>query len=128
MLATHWIAVAAGGATGALLRAATYELFALTRNPNLHYIPTLAVNVVGSLIMGICFFLLMEKSQLPDVWRIFIMTGLLGALTTFSTFSLDLLRLLQSERMMEALAYGAGSVVICLLGTCLGYYGAKLLS
>ncbi len=125
MLATHWLAAAAGGAVGALLRAATYELFALSKNPHLHYLPTLAVNIIGSVAMGVCFYLLIEKNLMPAEWRIFVMTGLLGALTTFSTFSLDLLRLLQSERLLEALVYGTGSVVVCLIGTWLGYQGSK---
>ncbi|MGI9281039.1 MAG: fluoride efflux transporter CrcB [Endozoicomonas sp.] len=125
MQATHWIAVAAGGALGAILRAFIYELFVLTRNPHLHHYPTLTVNLVGSIIMGGCWYLVVEKAMLPPTWKIFVMTGFLGALTTFSTFSLDLMRLLHSDQFLTALVYGVSSVLVCLLGTWLGYQGIR---
>lgn len=125
MQASYWLAVAAGGAVGALLRAGIYELFVLSRNPHLHPLPTLTVNILGSLVIGVAWYLLVEKGGLSEGWKIFIVTGLLGALTTFSTFSLDILRLLQAGQIPQAVSYVLASVLLCLLMTWLGYQAAR---
>lgn len=124
-----WIAVAAGGALGALLRSFIYELFALTERPGFYALPTLVVNVIGSFIIGIGFYLLVEHAMLPPPWKNFIVTGFLGALTTFSTFSLDSFRMIQSGLWVQALVYCIVSVVSCILLTWAGYaLTARLMS
>lgn len=86
----QWLAVALGGALGAMGRyganALVYTLVG-SRWP----LGTLMVNVLGSLLMGVFYVLIVERHVLPGPWREFIMIGLLGAFTTFSTFSIDTL-------------------------------------
>jgi CrcB protein len=127
MLETHWLAVITGGALGAILRAKIYELFTLTKNVYLYPLPTLVVNLIGSLIIGISWHLLIEKSLLSSSWKIFIMTGFTGAFTTFSTFSLDIFRLLQNKNFLLAISYIITNIIFCLLATTLGYYSSRWL-
>ncbi len=77
---------------------------------------TLAVNLVGSFVMG-----LLIASALRDTARLFLLTGMLGAFTTFSTFSIETLALVQDGRLWAAAAYVALSVVGGLLLAALGY-------
>ena len=123
----NYLMVAAGGAFGALLRSFVYQLFAENRNAHLFPLPTLMVNVVGSVLIGIGWYCLVEKAMLPPVWKNFAITGILGALTTFSTFSLDAFRLFQNSQSMEAIAYILMSVVSCIAGTWAGYQGIRLI-
>lgn len=115
----EYLAVAAGGAIGAMLR---YGATAAVT----HWLPrgfpwaTLGVNVIGSLLMGVAFVLLVERGTVPAAWRLFLTVGLLGAFTTFSTFSLDALALYESGAGIRATLYIAVSVVTCLLATLAG--------
>ena len=113
MAMADWLAVAAGGATGALLRFASND--AMTRAVGSGF-PwgILLVNVVGSMAMGVLYVLLSEQELLPGPWRMALTVGLLGAFTTFSTFSLQAVQLLESGRLLAALAYCMGSVVLCV--------------
>ena len=109
-----WIAIAMGGALGALGRYALSGWASETFSRNLP-VGTLLVNVLGSFAMGLCFVLIVEKGILPYTWRPFVMTGFLGAFTTFSTYSLDALSLWQSGNVSLAIGYVLVSVVSCLL-------------
>lgn len=123
----NYLAIAFGGALGALTRSFVYDWFAQSGNNRWYPLPTLTVNVVGSFLMGIAWCCLVEKSLLPPLWKDIISVGFLGALTTFSTFSLDVFRLLQSDRVAEALAYMLASITLCVLATWLGYRGINAL-
>jgi len=76
---------------------------------------TLAVNVLGSFLMGILFVLIIEKAALPSEMRSLLMIGFLGAFTTFSTFSLDALGLWQNDHLFMALIYILATVILCLI-------------
>lgn len=79
---------------------------------------TLTVNVTGSLIIGVLAVILARgDSNL----RVLLITGLLGGYTTFSSFSLDALELLQAQRWGAAVAYAGGSVLAGLVACGLGY-------
>lgn len=101
--------VALGGAIGSVLR---YLMVAVIGAP----LGTLAVNILGSLLIGALFVLVGSRTG----WQLFLMTGMLGGFTTFSAFSLDTLKLVQSGQTFPALAYVVGSVVLSLAAVALG--------
>ena len=112
----QWIAIALGGAVGAILR----HLIGLWSYPVFeHRFPlgTLIVNVIGSLLIGLAYVLIVERGVLGTEWRLLIMTGLFGALTTFSTFSLETVLLWHNGQPLTALAYVAVSLLVCLAAT-----------
>ena len=109
------IAVAAGGARGALLR---YGAVLATGAAIFGFagpMATLTVNISGSAMMGLVAGGLAAGVVMPEPLRLFIAVGFLGALTTFSTFALDAGALLQRQSSAAALAYIALSVVLSLL-------------
>ena len=84
------------------------------------FMGTMFVNVVGSLLMGFLAVLLLERT---DVWGRFaplLITGVLGGFTTFSAFSLDSMFLLERGRVLAAMGYIGGSVVLSILALFLG--------
>lgn len=81
---------------------------------------TWLVNVSGSLLIGILYVLLVERLPVNTELRALLMVGFLGAFTTFSTYSLDTLLLIERGMVIQALIYTFGSVVFCLLATWLG--------
>ena len=119
-------AVALGGATGALLRFwAGNGVHALLGRG----FPwgTLSVNVLGSLLMGVLLIALTERVELSPVWRHGLVVGLLGAFTTFATFSMETLRLLEDGEFIRALANVLANVVLCLLAAWIGVLLARSL-
>jgi len=118
----HWIAIAIGGATGALLRVTCQSLFIhWTGFPALG---TMVVNLTGSLLIGV-LWALFDHVTLSASLKVFLITGLLGAFTTFSTFSLDLFQLLSIRNFKGAFFIMTTSVVggACLVW--LGYLGTR---
>lgn len=111
-------AISAGASLGALLR----WLLALALNPWLPLLPlgTLAANLVGGYGIGLVLGWLALHPELPPQLRLFLVTGLLGGLTTFSTFSAEVVVHLQQGRLAWALAVAgahlAGSLVLTALG------------
>lgn len=111
----QWLSVALGGALGAMARFGVNALVypvAVGKFP----LGTLLVNVLGSIIIGICYVLIIERGVLPAELRNILMVGFLGAFTTFSTFSLDALSLWQNGHLVTGLLYVLGSVILCLAG------------
>ncbi len=113
------MAVATGGALGALGR---FWLAGWVYGKLGSAFPygTLAVNVVGSLIMGFLYIVLLERLDLDPVWRGVLLVGFLGAFTTFSTFSVETLSLLELREFDKALLNITLSVGLCLSATWLG--------
>lgn len=108
----HLISVAIGGALGALARYWLSGVF----NAGDQKLPlgTLTANVLGSLVMGILYVLIMEKARISPEMRPLLMTGFLGALTTFSTFSLETVVLIQEGHVTAAVFYVLLSVILCI--------------
>ncbi len=109
--------VLAGSALGGLARF-WLGLWAVTAwGPSFPW-GTLLINVAGSLVIGVAATALPAASS--DV-RAFLMVGICGGFTTFSSYSLQSLELLQAGRMGAALAYMAASVALCLAATATGW-------
>lgn len=125
----QWLAIALGGALGAIARAYLSGWAAKATGALGTAFPfgTLAVNLLGSFLMGLCFVLIVEHLKMPGHWREIVMVGFLGALTTFSTFSLEGLHLINHGQWHLALAYMVTSVFGCLLACFLGWQIAKII-
>ncbi len=119
------LAVALGGALGAVAR---YSL-ALAFMPTTQRFPfaTFLANGLGCFAMGLAYVLIVERGVMPDSWRLFIMTGALGALTTFSTFSLEAVSLMYEGLWKLALWYVVATLATCLGGLALGMLAARAL-
>ncbi|MDX8405363.1 MAG: fluoride efflux transporter CrcB [Mariprofundus sp.] len=119
-------AVAVGGALGAVMRwlvASSIQRLAGTAFPW----GTFAVNALGSFLLGFLFVWLIERSTASDLVRLAITVGFLGAFTTFSTYSLESVRLLQEGAFQMAMGNIAGQVLVCLPLTWLGIQLARWL-
>ncbi|MFD1703310.1 fluoride efflux transporter CrcB [Methylopila henanensis] len=81
---------------------------------------TLAINVLGSFAIGAVAALFALRSELPQEWRLFLTTGVLGGFTTFSAFSLETAALYERGEAGAALAYVIASVVLSLAGVAAG--------
>lgn len=114
-----YLAIAFGGAFGAVSR---FWLHSAVQRLNGSNFPlgTFAVNLLGSFLIGVFFVVLAERAQLSEPWRPLIVVGFLGAMTTFSTFSLDALLLFEQGHYNTALFYILSSVVLCLLAAFAG--------
>ncbi len=115
----HWLAVALGGALGATLRYAIS--MAIPPVPNKFPYATFTANLVGSFLMGILFVIVIERAMLHPLWRQFATIGFLGALTTFSTFSLEVVNLFYQGHWKMAALYAGLSVSACVIATYSGY-------
>ena len=123
---TQILAIAAGGAIGALLRYWT-SIAVHGRLGMAFPYGTLAVNVLGSLLMGFLYIWLIERMAAGPALRAFLLVGVLGAFTTFSTFSMETLNLLEAGHPGKALANVLVSVVVCVTAAALGVLAARQL-
>ncbi len=114
-----YFAIALGGAAGAMTR---YWLYTLIQDKHRSAFPygTLVVNVLGSFLIGVCFVVFAERTSLDAQWRPVVIVGFLGAMTTFSAFSLESLLLFEQGLYNTALLYIVSSVAVCLLAAFLG--------
>jgi fluoride exporter len=113
---TWWrslVAVAVGGVLGCLLR----WVLAVFLNRYFPTVPpgTLAANLIGCYIIGIALAFFAQYPAYPPEWRLFVTTGFCGGLTTFSTFSAEVVLLMQTGRMGGALF----AVSVHLIGSLL---------
>lgn len=81
---------------------------------------TLAINIVGSFAMGLVAEYFALKSGLPQQWRLFLTTGILGGFTTFSAFSLETALLYERGEVLAAGLYMIGSAVLAVAGLFAG--------
>jgi fluoride exporter len=101
--------VALGGAIGSVLRFLAVQALGAP-------FATLIVNVLGSFAIGLLFVVLGPRMQYGP----FLMAGVLGGFTTFSAFSLDTLKLVETGHVLQAAAYVLGTVLLSLIAVALG--------
>ena len=118
MTGGFWLMVAAGGACGALGRAA----LTLWVGPTGYFpVATFLINVIGSLMIGMAWSYF-SRSGDSVLLSAFLMTGVLGGFTTFSTFSLETVQLIQQGAWGWAASYLILSALCCLFGAGLGIW------
>ena len=122
------IAICVGASAGALARWG----LGLWLNPAgtaISVVPlgTLAANLIGGYLVGVCVAVFQALPQLDPVWRLALVTGFLGALTTFSSFSAEVVAMLQHQRYALALGTSALHLLGSLALTVAGIWTAGLL-
>lgn len=116
--------ISAGASLGAVLRwLLSYHFNAIYATLPLG---TLLANLIGGYLIGLAVGVFSSHPSIAPEWRLLIVTGFLGGLTTFSTFSLEAVTLLQQGRLANALALIALHVTASLLLTLLGIWSASL--
>jgi CrcB protein len=113
-----FLAVGLGAALGAWLR---WGLSVWLNPDRLLPLGTLAANLTGGLLIGAAIAWLARHPELDPAWRLFMITGFLGALTTFSTYSAESFAMLQNGEFALALAHAALHVFGSLAALALGY-------
>lgn len=123
-----WFWVALGSAIGGMGRYACSGLGVRWLGESFPW-GTLFVNVSGSLVIGALAVTLPADGRLvTDNAREFLLIGICGGFTTFSSFSLETLNLARNGEWFAAVAYTLGSVVLCLAAVAIGFFGAQALA
>lgn len=126
---TNILLVAFGGAFGASSRYLALEFVVSFSRAISFPLATFLVNVVGCFAAGILNFILIEQmgNLSPNV-RLILMTGFLGGFTTFSAFSLDVMRLITAGHFASAASYIILSVIFSILAVFFGFYISSLIA
>jgi CrcB protein len=122
----NYLLVIAGSAVGGAFRYwlsnAVYKFF-----PATFPYGTLAVNIIGSFILGLIIFVLDEKELINSQLKIFLTIGFCGGFTTFSTFSLETFNLLRDSEYLFAALNIIFNLTVCIAGVFLAYIISKIL-
>lgn len=113
------LSIATGGAVGALFRFWVSNGVYAVLGRGFPY-GTLAVNVLGSLVMGFLYVLFLERMSAGPELRGAVLIGMLGAFTTFSTFSIETLNLIEQADYLKAVLNMGISVLACMFAVWLG--------
>jgi fluoride exporter len=119
-----YAAIAVGGTLGCWARFGQTNLVQTVLGREFPY-ATLSINVLGSFLMGFLFIATLERLTLSPEMRTGILTGFLGGYTTFSTFSMELLLLVEQGDKMKAVVYLALSAILGFGGAFFGAYIAR---
>lgn len=116
----NWLLVAVGGGMGAMLR---YGLGLWLVKPQFLFPwPTWWVNIIGCLCAGVFFAFSQQYQVLQQETRLFLMVGILGGFTTFSSFGLETFQLLKQGELSIAIIYVVSSVVVGIIALTIGFY------
>ena len=116
---TYYLVIALGGAIGSVLRAWLAVAVARITGPQFPW-GTILINILGSFVIGLVGSLTAHSTRYVEL-RAFIMVGVCGGFTTFSSFSLQTLQLIQNGRPIQAAGNVVLSVAACLIAVSLGY-------
>lgn len=119
------LAIAIGGATGALARHFVAGGITRALGTGLPY-GTFTVNIMGSFAMGLLVALFAHKLDVSQEMRAFLAVGFLGSFTTFSTYSLETVNLVQRGDLQGAVLYAGGSLIVGVLALYAGLYSGRL--
>ena len=122
----NYLAVALGGVVGCCARYGVTQAVHAVYGRNFP-LATLIINVLGCLAMGFLFFATLERVNLSPVMRTALLTGVLGGFTTFSTFAMEALLLVEDGETGRAALYLFLSVFLGLAAAFLGAYIARSL-
>lgn len=114
---TAYLAVGVGGAAGSMVRFAIAQAL-LKVKPENPYLAVAAVNIAGSLLIGLLAGHYAQKNALQ---YLLLVVGFLGGFTTFSSYSLDLLAMLQRHLYSQAALFAFGQVALGLGATYIGF-------
>ena len=120
------IAIFLGGGFGAITRYVIINQINKI-NPNMFPYGTIVVNVLGALIIGIIYYLLISKIIINEHLRVFITIGFLSSFTTFSAFNLDFFQLVESGNILLAINYAVITFITTIIGFYIGYSITKLI-
>jgi CrcB protein len=123
---THYLIVGAGGALGALARYWIGGLFKIEAGG--FPLNTLLINLTGSFILGFFLTLIIERYPVATEWRLFFATGFIGAYTTFSSFTNEVLTLLREGYVLTGFTYAFLSLFLGMVCISLGLVLARLVA
>ncbi|HMN81189.1 MAG TPA: fluoride efflux transporter CrcB [Burkholderiaceae bacterium] len=115
----HFLVVFVGAGLGGMLRHAVNAVAPRLVGLSFPY-GTLAINISGSLVMGLLAGYFATKHDPGQVWRLFLTTGVMGGYTTFSAFSLETVLLYERGEFLLSAIYVAGSVVLSVAALLAG--------
>ena len=120
------LAIALGGALGAVARHFGAAAILKLTGPGFPY-GIFLVNILGCLMMGVLIAVFATKMQVPSEVKAFLTVGFLGAFTTFSTYSMETVMLMDRGAWADAILYAGGSVVLGILGFMVGTMIGKMI-
>lgn len=115
----NYLIVGVGGVIGAILRYIVGKIFREVMDKD-HPVATLFINVIGSFLIGY-----LSTKHLSSEYKLFLMTGLLGGFTTYSTFMLETSRYIKKDKHIKALIYVFVSLVAGIIAAIVGIWFAK---
>ena len=124
---TPYLLIGLGGAIGAMLRFAMQSLIGFL--PNGFPLATLLINILGSVAMGVLVGALAKWTpEYQEQIRLFVAVGIFGGFTTFSSFSLDAITLIERGDILLAGLYIVGSVILSLAGLWVGLLAVRVIA
>jgi CrcB protein len=122
----NFIFIAIGGALGSILRYILSNFIQFYFKSPLPF-STISINIIGSFLIGLCYYLSKNSDFFNENLKLFLIIGIFGGFTTFSTFSLDFFKLVEQNQLLLAAIYIFISVFLSLIAVFAGYFIAGLI-